>query len=340
MKSKLAMAAISMLALAAAMPLASAAAPGGPDFKAARRFAGPDGGWDYAAFDPVSRRLFVARTDGVFAVDVDSGKVTAHLADASRGHIALPIPGTGDLLTTNSGDDTARIFNAATGALEATIATGKKPDAAAYDAATKQVFVMDGGSGEATIVDPATRKAVGTIMIGGALEFAVTDGQGKLYVNIEDKGEVAVVDTRAGKVLARYPLAGCEEPSGIALTTGGALISACANGVAKVTQASTGKDMATLKIGARPDAVIYDAVRGLAFIPCGGDGTLTIIDAKAATPAVIGSVPTQRGARTGTLDPKTGRIYLPTAQYGAPSAAGQRPSMVPGSFAVLELTPG
>jgi hypothetical protein len=110
--------------------------------------------------------------------------------------------------------------------------------------------------------------------------------------------------------------------------------------VAKAVSAATGKEVATLKIGARPDAVIYDAGRNLAFIPCGGDGTLTVISTKGATAVVTGSAPTQRGARTGALDPKTGRLYLPTAKFGAPAAPGQRPSMVPGSFEVLEIGPG
>ena len=326
------------LALGLAAPIAAFAAD--PAYNITHRFAGPDGGWDYASFDPASRQLFVAHGDGVMAIDVDTGKISPHLADASRSHIVLPIPGTGDLLVTNGGDNTARILDRATGALKGTIQTGKGPDAAAYDPVTKRLFVMDHAGGDVTIIDGAAMKVAGSIAIGGDLEFAVADGKGRLYVNVEDKAQIAVVDTRAQKVVTRYALAGCEEPSGLALTTSGALISACANGVAKVTQASTGKDLATLKIGARPDAVIYDAARGLALIPCGGDGTLTIIDTKTAMPVVIGSVATQRGARTGTLDPKTGRVYLPTAKYGAPAAAGQRPSMVPGSFEVLELTPG
>jgi DNA-binding beta-propeller fold protein YncE len=331
------------LSLGAAICLVLAGAPkaaDAPQYKIVHRYGGPDGGWDYASFDQAQGRLFVSHGDAIMTVDVGPGTVNGHFADAARSHAVVPIPGTGQLLTTNSGDDTVRIFDAKTGALQAKISTAKGPDAAAWDPASKHVFVMAARAGEADIVDPATKTAVGSVPIGGALEFAVADGKGKLFVNIEDKGEIAVVDTKAGKLLTKYSLAGCEEPSGLALTTGGVLISACANGVAKAVDAASGKEIATLKIGARPDAVIYDPGRGLAFIPCGGDGTLTVISAKGHSAEVIGSAETQRGARTGAVDPRSGHIFLPAAKFGPPPAPGQRPTMTPGSFEVLELAPG
>ncbi len=330
------------ICLAAAVAAGAATAQAAvPAYGAVAHLKGPDGGWDYASFDPVRRRVYVARTDGVMMIDADSGKVTGHFADGARGHEVMAIPGSDEVISTNSGDNTARIFSAKDGALLATLTVGKKPDAAAYDPATKHVFVMNGDSGDASVVDPASRKVLATIPIGGALEFAAADGKGRMYVNVEDKGEIAVLDTRAAKLLTRYALKGCEEPSGLVHTREGLLISACANGVAKVLDAATGAERATLKIGARPDAVIYDPGRHLAFIPCGGDGVLTVIALGADRSAtVLGSIPTQRGARTGAVDPKTGHIYLPTAQYTAPPAPGQRPSMVPGSFEVLVLAPG
>jgi DNA-binding beta-propeller fold protein YncE len=315
-------------------------AAGAPQYKIIHRFAGPDGFWDYASFDPALGRVFVAHGDTILAIDPGPGSVNGKFAEAARSHAVLPIPGTGLLLTTNSGDDSARLINAKTGALEASIPTAKGPDGAAWDPATKHAFVMDGRAGEATIIDPASKKAVGSVPVGGSLEFPVADGKGKLFINVEDKGEIAVVDTRAAKVLTRYPLAGCEEPSGLALTSSGVLISACANGVAKAVDAASGKVLATLKIGARPDAVLYDASRNLAFVPNGGDGSLTVISTKGSTPEVVGSVSTQTGARTGAVDPKTGHIYLPTAKFTPPPAPGQRPGFVPGSFEVLELAPG
>ena len=330
-----------LLGLLAATSLAAASAKAAPAYNVVQKVAGPDGGWDYASFDPVHRRVYISRGDGVMVIDADTGAATAHFADGARVHSVVPIPGSDEILTTNGNDNSARILSARDGSLLASVPTGKGPDAAVFDPATGKVFVMDHAGGDITIIDAAARKATGSIPVGGDLEFAAVDGKGRLYVNVEDKGEIAVVDTVAGKTLTRYALKGCEEPSGLVLTTEGMLIAACANGVAKVLDASSGSEVATLKIGARPDAVIYDPGRKLAFVPAGGDGTLTVlsIDGPRAV-SVAGSAPTARGARTGTMDPKTGRIYLPTAEYTPPPAPGQRPGMVPGSFKVLVLAPG
>ncbi len=144
-----------------------------------------------------------------------------------------------------------------------------------------------------------------------------------------------MVDTRAAKVLRRYPLPGCQGPTGLALTREGLLISACANGMAEVLDAATGKQIAGLKIGPRPDAVIYDAARSRAYIPSGGDGTLAVLRLSGRSVTAAAVVHTQAGARTGAVDVKTGRIYLPAAKFTPPLAPGQRPAFVPGSFEVL-----
>ena len=330
-----------LLGLLAASCLAGSAAIAAPAYSVVQKVAGPDGGWDYASFDPVLRRVYVSRGDGVMVIDADSGAATAHFADGARVHSVVPIPGSDEILTTNGNDNSARILSAKDGSLRASVPTGKGPDAAVFDPATRKVFVMDHAGGDITIVDVAARKASGSIPVGGDLEFAAVDGKGRLYVNVEDKGEIAVVDTLGGKLVTRYALKDCVEPSGLVFTTGGMLIAACANGVAKVLDAGSGAEVATLKIGARPDAVIYDPGRRLAFVPAGGDGTLTVLSIDGPRKvSVAGSVATERGARTGTTDPKSGRIYLPTAQYTPPSAPGQRPGIVPGSFKVLVLAPG
>jgi DNA-binding beta-propeller fold protein YncE len=195
---------------------------------------------------------------------------------------------------------------------------------------------MDGAAGDITLIDPKTASSPGTIAVGGALEFAAADGHGKAYVNIEDKAEVAVIDTATRKAVARYPLPGCEEPSGLALNADGTiLVSACANGKAVALNTKDGSANATLPIGARPDAVIYDAKRGLFFIPCGGSGTLSVISEKGSALSVTATVKTASGARTGALDPRTGLLYLPTAD-ALPSANGERPKgFVPGTFRIL-----
>ena len=335
-------AAIACVSAFALLGLSSAAeaqpTAGASRLKVVDRIAGPDGGWDYASFDPARDRVYVAHGAMVMAIDAASGKVTPDFAAGSRLHAVVPVPGGDLIVTTNSGDNSAKIISAADGKLIASVATAKDPDAAVFDPASGLVLVISGDSGVITMVDPKTARAVGSITVGGALEFPALDGKGRLYVNVEDKNQIAVVDLGSRKVVAHYPLAGCQGPTGLALVAGGRLVSACANGVAKILDAGSGREVASLKIGGRPDAVLYDRKRALAYIPSALSGTLAVIALSgSADNTIIDTVPTQLGARTGAVDEKTGRIYLPTAQYVLPAPAGQRPTTKPGTFQVLVL---
>ena len=333
----------SFAALALAFGATSLTAAAAPDaqLKIVRRIAGPDGGWDYASFDPAHRRVYVAHGDRIIAIDAATGTMNPHFADADHAHAVLPLDEGRELLTTNSGDKSARIFDAQSGKLLASIPTGDDADGAAYDPASHKVFVMDGDAGEITVIDPVQRKATDTLKLDGKLEFPAADGKGRLYVNVEDKAEIAVLDTHTDKVVAHYHLPDCTRPTGLAITKEGLLISSCGSGVADVIAASDGKPVASIKIGPGPDAVIYDRGRDLAYIPSGGDGTLAVLRiAGPRSVKLVGQVPTQRGARTGALDPASQHIYLPTAQFTPPPAPGKRPGFVPGSFEVLELGPG
>ena len=321
------------LAVAVLLLSAGLARAAEPPRSVVARIAGADGGWDYASVDTAGNRLFVSRSDGVMTVDLATGKVTDRFVAGEKVHAAFVIPGSTLGISTNGTTNTAKLFDAGTGAVKAVIKVGAKPDAATYDAASRMVWVMNADDGTATIVDPVAARAVGAVTIGGALEFAVTDGRGRLFVNVEDRSELAMVDTAARRVVRRTALAGCKDPSGLALTSQGVLIVACANNVAKTVDAATGKLLADIAIGPRPDAVIYDARRNRAYIPSGGDGTLTVIDTAAAQPAAVASVATQPSARTGAVDPATGKVYLPSAKFDASGAGKPRP--VPGSFAIL-----
>jgi len=195
--------------------------------------------------------------------------------------------------------------------------------------------VMDGKGGDITLIDPKTASSPGRIAVDGQLERAAVDGHGKVFVNVQDKREIAVVDIAGRKVVARYPLTGCARPSGLALNPStGLLVVACANKKALAVQSKDGAIAATLTIGERADGAIYDPVRDLFFIPC-GEGNLAVISAKSGTPAVIGTVPTANGARTAALDSKTGKIYLPTADFTPPAEGQKRHKVVPGTFRVL-----
>ncbi len=272
---------------------------------------------DYAAVDPVSRRLYVARGFGVTAVDLDSGKATRQLVAGQHVHAVVPLPG-GKVISTNGDANTATLFEGKSGKVIAEIATGQEPDAAVFDPASGQVLVMNAKDGNVTLIDPIRARAVDTIPIGGSLEFAVADGRGRVFVNIEDEGSVAVIDTRSKTVVARYELPGCDRPTGLGLDPGaGILVAACANRIAVALHAADGTSAgAPIAIDRKPDAVMFDPLRRRFFIPCGQDGSLIVI---AESPdhglTAVASIKTAVGAHTGAIDPKTGLIYLPTADY-------------------------
>lgn len=318
---------------------ALASAPASPaSYAVTDRIAGPDGGWDLADVDASARRLYVARATGVMSVDLASRRVTPSLVSFKGGHGVVAVPGSKRVVAASGAGDVAVVFEGDTGKEIATIPAGKNPDAVAYDPATRTVWVFSPGSHDATVIDPRAAKAVATVPIGGSLELAVADGRGRLYVNVEDRDEVVAIDTKARKVLAHHPHAGCDGPTGIAYSAKDRLIlSACANGVAKVTRPD-GSDVASLRIGPHPDGAVFDATRNVALVPTGGDGRLAVIR-MSGRPAVLETLPTAVGARTIALDRSTGAAYLPSTRYGPPPLTGGRPPSLPGSFAVLVVKP-
>jgi len=331
---------IAMRAFLAAICLSAiAAAPApGPNYHVVARLQAGDGGWDILSVDPVDQRLYIGRPDGVTAIDLRTGKATDRIVPGQRVHSALVIPGTHEVVSTNGESNTALLFDGRTGKLRATIPTGKKPDAAAWDPATKTLWIMDPGSGEATVVDVRSAKVLATVPVGGSLEFAAADGKGRMYVNVEDRNEVAVIDTKARKVVSRFPLKGCEGPTGIAYDPAAReIFSACGENAVAIVSAPDGREIASLPIGKGADGAAFDAKRNLALVPAGRDGNLTLIR-MGMVPKVVEQVPTAVSARTIALDPSTGRAYLPSATLET-APAGQRPKPVPGSFRVLVVSP-
>jgi DNA-binding beta-propeller fold protein YncE len=180
---------------------------------------------------------------------------------------------------------------------------------------------------------------VGTIVVGGALEEAAADGAGRAFVNVEDKSEIAVLDLFTQQVTARWPLAGCDGPTGLAYNTHDNLLIAACDGATVIVRASDGKVLQRLATGKGADGAAYDARRNLAFIPAGRDGTLSVITFEKGIARIAQTVVTQRGARTIAEDDRTGTVYLPAAQYEAPKVAGGRPSAMPGTFEILVVGP-
>lgn len=301
------------------------------------RYAGPDGGWDFMTFDPVHRRAYLSRATGVTALDVDTGKVTPELVAGSRTHIAVPINDGSEILVTNAATAGVFIADALTGKIRvASIPTGKKPDGAFVEPFTGLVWVLDNAGGGIAIIDPKSGAKVATIAAEGALESPATDGSGTVYVTVEDKTEIIVVDASRRTVVRHIKVEGCEEPGGLALAPQAKrLVVACANGVSKIVGIADGSIVASLPIGPRPDVAIYDPARKLVFVPTGGDGKMTVIDPVKMT--TVGSISTGMGARSGAVDPKTDRILLPSAKFGAPTSAGERGAVLPGTFEFIAV---
>jgi DNA-binding beta-propeller fold protein YncE len=301
------------------------------------RIPAADGGWDFANIDPVSAKLYIARSDAITSVDLNTRQVVNHLADAHRGHEVLVLENGKTIFVTDGETGLGRFIAASGGTVLAEVATGKKPDAAFLDPKTGLIAVMNAGDGTISLVDPAKRTLVGSISVGGTLEFGVPDGKGVAYVNVEDTNSIAVIDLVSRKQTATIALTGCDAPTGLALVAKGTrLISACDNETAVVVDTATRKIVGNFAIGKGPDAVLVDEARGRAFIPCGGSGTL--IEVAIDNPTRIrplATIVTQLGAKTGAIDLRDGRIYLPTATLAAPELGAKRGKPVPGSFIIL-----
>jgi len=302
---------------------------------------GGEGGWDYLAFDSATRRLFISRGTKVMVVDVDAEKQVGEIPDTAGVHGIALAPELNKGFTSNGRGNNVTVFDLKTLATLDHVATGQNPDAIVYDPATKRVFTMNGRSNDATAIDAQTGQVAGTVALGGRPEFAAADGKGHVYANIEDKSEIVEIDSKKLTVTAHWPLAPCEEPSGLAMDTNGRrLFAGCSNKMMAVVDAESGKVLATPPIGQGVDANGFDPGTKFAFAS-NGEGTLTVVhEDSPAKFSVVEDVTTQRGARTMALDPKTHEVFLVTAEFGPRPEPTQenprpRPPMIPDTFTVL-----
>jgi YVTN family beta-propeller protein len=330
-----------LVIVSAGFALASAV-PASADYHLVKKVVlGGEGFWDYLTVDVPNRHVFISHGTHVMVVDADSYAVVGDIPDTQGVHGIAIAEDLGRGFTSNGRANTVTIFDLKTFKVLETVPTGQNPDAIVYDPASHRVFTMNGRSGDSTAIDGATGKVAGTIPLGGKPEFATADGSGRVYVNIEDKSQLVVLDSSALKVLNTWPLAPCEEPSGMAIDIAHRrLFSGCHNKMMSIMDADSGKVIATPPIGQGVDANAFDPGTGLAF-SSNGDGTLTVVHEDSPDKfVVVGNVSTQRGARTMSLDTKTHNIFLVTAEFGPPPAptADQprpRPSVVPNSFTLL-----
>src|ERR1700682_440931 len=296
-----------------------------------------EGGWDYVIVDSDARRIYIARATHTMVLDADSLGVVGDIPDTQGVHGIALVPEFGRGFTSNGRSANVTFFDPKTLKVIGTAKTGERPDAIIYDPASKRVFTFNAGSKNATAIDASTGNVVGEIPVGGKPEFAAADGNGHVYVNIEDTAEIVDIDSQNLKELHRWKMSGCEEPSGLAMDVKNRrLFSACSNKVMNVVNADSGQVVGTVPIGSGVDAAAFDPAEALAF-SSNGDGTLTVIHEDSPDKfSVVETVRTKSGARTLALDKKTHTVYLPAAEF-EPLAAGQkgRPKMVANSFQLL-----
>ena len=304
---------------------------------------GGEGSWDYMTFDAATKRLYIAHQTRVDVVAAGSGAPLGAVRGLTRCHgIVLSPDGKTGFVTDGGAGDVA-VFDPATFQILARIPAGKNPDGLAYEPSTGTLWAFNNAGGDVTVIDGSARKVIATVALPGKPEFPVADGQGTVFVNIEDKNLIARLDARTHKLVTTWPLTGCDSPSGLAYDAAGQrLFSVCDNHVMAISDARAGKAVGTAPIGEGPDAAAYDATRQLAF-SSNGEGTLTVLDAGSTRLVPVSSVPTLKGARTMALDSATGNIYTVTAQLGpvpAPTAdkPHPRPSALPGTFTLLVIS--
>ena len=306
--------ALSLLALCCALP-ASAQAGG---YALTKKIPIPgQGSWDYLSVDEGARRLYVSHGTQVEVLDVDSGAIVGNIPKTPGVHGIAIAPESGRGFVSNGQASTVTIFDLKTLKAIADVPTGQKPDAIIYDPATSRVFAFNGGSNSATAIDAATGKVAGTVDLGGGPEFAVADGKGMVFDNLEDESQVVKINSRDLKVEQHWPTAPCASPSSMAMDRANRrLFLGCRSKVMAVMNADTGQVITTLPIGDHVDATAFDTETKLIF-NSNGEGTVTVIHQDGPDKySVVETVKTLPRAKTMALDPKTQRLFLSTAENG------------------------
>ena len=316
------------------------------DYRVVARYAvgGDASRWDYLRVDPETRYLYAAHFTKFEVLDTDTGKKVGEIAPANRAHGVVIVPGVGRGFATSGNDNAVIVFDSKSLKILSRIkTTGTNPDAIQYDVAdTRKIYVVNGGSGNVTVIDPDNLAVTGTVTLPeGKLEQICFDGRGHAFVNNEEKSCVHVFDTHTLKAVATWPAGPGEGGTGLEIDPAGhRLFSTCGNNLLVVFDSDTGKVIATPAIGEDADGLAYSASRHLIFTS-NADSTLTVVrqDSPDAY-TLLQTVATGVGAKQIALDEKTGRILLPSGKFGPkpePTAkvANPLPPVIPGSFEIL-----
>src|SRR5271154_4283085 len=302
---------------------------------------GGPGGWDYLEVDAATHRLFISRGTHVIVVAPDQGKIVGDFPDTQGVHGIALADEFNKGFTTNGRTADSTMFDLTSLKPQGNVKTDKDTDATIYDPFAKRVFTFNGDANTASAIDAASGTLVGTFPLGGGPEFGASDGNGKIFVNLEDKSALVKFDAKTLKIENTWPLAPCESPSGLAIDAAHEiLIVGCHNKLMTFVDGNSGKVLGTVPIGQGVDANRFDPVTGYAFASC-GDGTLTIAhEDSPASFSAVETIQTQRGARTMAIDYATHDVYLVTADLGPAPAATKdnprpRPAIIPDTFTLL-----
>jgi YVTN family beta-propeller protein len=293
------------------------------------------GGWDYiAAYD---QKLYVSHGTQVNILNQTTGDSLGYIPGTTGVHGIAFVPALGKGYVSCGRLNVVTVFDLKTFAVLKQIKVGQNPDAIMYEPFSKKIITCNGRSNDLSIVDPATDSMVASIPVSGKPETAASDEMGKIYVNIEDKNSISAVDIVNNKVIATWPLAPDEGPTGLAIDLKTKRLFAGCDKKLIVMDYTNGNVVNRLPIGDGCDGVAFDPTYKYVFASC-GEGVLSIAEEDASGNCkIIDNVKTKRSARTITNDPKTHDVFLPAADFG-PAEPNQRPPVIPGTFQVLVLS--
>lgn len=332
----------SLLIIAAAIFQNVACAQVGANYKVVKTFhIMSGGGWDYIAVN--NNKIYSSHGTQVNILDENTGDSIGVIANTTGVHGIAFDNELGRGYTSNGRLNNVTVFDLKTNAVITQIPTGANPDAIMYEPFTKKIITNNGRSNNLSIIDPEKNVVVDSVALGGKPEEAVSDGKGILFVNLEDKSEIAVVNLKTFQVVARWPLAPGEGPSGLAIDKAThRLFSSCSDSkLLVVIDATNGKIIDKLPIGEGCDGAAFDETNKIIFAPNGRDATISAYKEEDGNKFTsLGNITTKPGARTITIDNNTGALFLPTAEFqpADPQNPNARRAMVPGTFQVLEVS--
>jgi hypothetical protein len=302
---------------------------------------GGSGGWDYVVPDPAHHRVFIGRTDRVMVVDETTGKLLGEVTGIHGAHGTAIAEGTGHGFATSGNDSSVVMFDLITYQVLGRVHAAEDADAIVYDRPSNRVFTLNGDAHSSTVIDAVSGTVITNIDLGGKPEYGASAGNGKLYANLTDHGEIVEIDAKSLTVTKRWPTAPCKNPVAMAIdVTHKRLFSGCRSGVMAVSNYDAGRIVATLPIGEGVDGAGFDPASGDAFASS-ADGTLTVIHEDGPDEYhIVQTLKTMTGSRNMGLDTTTHTMFLAGATFAPPPAGvtgRQRPSVEAGSFVILVI---